>query len=41
MIQGRAKQPAKVSFVHDGRALTSQGGARSYDVAMPVTARIR
>ena len=23
-----------VSFVHDGRALTSQGGARSYDVAM-------
>ncbi len=22
------------SFVHDGRALTSQGGARSYDVAM-------
>jgi len=23
-----------VSFVHDGKALTSQGGARSYDVAM-------
>ena len=23
-----------VSFVHDGRVLTSQGGARSYDVAM-------
>jgi transcriptional regulator GlxA family with amidase domain len=23
-----------VSFVHDGRALTSQGGARSYDVAL-------
>jgi len=23
-----------VSFVHDGRALTSQGGAKSYDVAM-------
>ena len=23
-----------VSFVHDGKVLTSQGGARSYDVAM-------
>ncbi len=23
-----------VSFVHDGRMLTSQGGAKSYDVAM-------
>jgi transcriptional regulator GlxA family with amidase domain len=24
----------EVSFVHDGKALTSQGGAKSYDVAM-------
>ena len=24
----------EVSFVHDGKALTSEGGARSYDVAM-------
>ena len=24
----------EVSFVHDGKALTSQGGARSFDVAM-------
>ncbi len=23
-----------VSFVHDGKVLTSQGGAKSYDVAM-------
>jgi transcriptional regulator GlxA family with amidase domain len=23
-----------VSFVHDGKALTSEGGAKSYDVAM-------
>ena len=23
-----------MSFVHDGKVLTSQGGARSYDVAM-------
>lgn len=24
----------EVSFVHDGKALTSQGGAKSFDVAM-------
>lgn len=29
-----------VSFVHDGRFLTSQGGARSYDVAMYLVDRI-
>jgi len=30
----------EVSFVHDGRALTSQGGARSYDVAMYLVAHL-
>ncbi len=29
-----------LSFVHDGKALTSQGGARSYDVAMYLVAHI-
>ena len=29
-----------VSFVHDGQALTSQGGAKSYDVAMYLVARL-
>ena len=29
-----------VSFVHDGKALTSQGGARSYDVAMYLVAHL-
>lgn len=29
-----------VSFVHDGPMLTSQGGARSYDVAMYLVARL-
>ena len=28
------------SFVHDGKALTSQGGARSYDVAMYLVAHL-
>lgn len=30
----------EVSFVHDGRLLTSQGGARSYDVAMYLVDRL-
>lgn len=29
-----------VSFVHDGKALTSQGGAKSYDVAMYLVDRL-
>ena len=29
-----------VSFVHDGKALTSQGGAKSYDVAMYLVAHL-
>jgi transcriptional regulator GlxA family with amidase domain len=29
-----------VSFVHDGPALTSQGGSRSYDVAMYLVAHL-
>jgi len=29
-----------VSFVHDGRTLTSQGGAKSYDVAMYLVAHL-
>jgi transcriptional regulator GlxA family with amidase domain len=30
----------EISFVHDGKALTSQGGAKSYDVAMYLVAHL-